>query len=386
MAWNDLTIAQRSQWMNKFRRLGISDLAQMRQTYDAVLSVPSLSSLEGPDDIRFSPAPMYKRGGKLFYQGGDEETAQPEYRMYNGTALTLEEYKELQRQAATNLAVKKALERDRGVAPIINGQPDSSCLYTATDNFGNKYRAASNPLFFKDPKKFGFEVAGPMSENPEENVGRLYQQIDETGRPFHMNFITGVGNDGKNKVTYSRGHAGNTPMTRKEWNKREVADIERMTKMATSFGKKYDPSRRQTYDEYYKQALESYNTDYVKNKNLWDSYGYETYRFVGKPEDNTAWEEQYNALPSALSRINGIKVQPYINNRVEVLQQDIMAKGGKIHINPKNKGKFNATKARTGKTTEELTHSKNPLTRRRAIFAQNAAKWKHKHSYGGFNF
>lgn len=45
------------------------------------------------------------------------------------------------------------------------------------------------------------------------------------------------------------------------------------------------------------------------------------------------------------------------------------ANGGSIHINPANKGKFNATKRRTGKTTEELTHSKNPLTRKRAIFA-----------------
>lgn len=52
--------------------------------------------------------------------------------------------------------------------------------------------------------------------------------------------------------------------------------------------------------------------------------------------------------------------------------------GGSIHINPANKGKFNATKKRTGKTTEELTHSKNPLTRKRAIFAQNAAKWHHE--------
>ena len=51
-----------------------------------------------------------------------------------------------------------------------------------------------------------------------------------------------------------------------------------------------------------------------------------------------------------------------------------MAKSG-IHINPKNKGKFNALKKKTGKSTEELTHSKNPLTRKRAIFAQNAAKW-----------
>ena len=38
-------------------------------------------------------------------------------------------------------------------------------------------------------------------------------------------------------------------------------------------------------------------------------------------------------------------------------------------IKKKNRGKFNALKKRTGKTTEELTHSKNPLTRKRAIFA-----------------
>lgn len=54
---------------------------------------------------------------------------------------------------------------------------------------------------------------------------------------------------------------------------------------------------------------------------------------------------------------------------------DMMKKGSKIHIKEKNKGKFNATKKKTGKTTEELTHSKNPVTRKRAIFAQNAAKW-----------
>ena len=48
-----------------------------------------------------------------------------------------------------------------------------------------------------------------------------------------------------------------------------------------------------------------------------------------------------------------------------------------IHINPANRGKFNATKKRTDKTTEELSHSKNPLTRKRAQFALNARKWKH---------
>jgi len=53
-------------------------------------------------------------------------------------------------------------------------------------------------------------------------------------------------------------------------------------------------------------------------------------------------------------------------------------KESKININPENKGKFNATKKATGKSTEELKHSKNPLTRKRATFAANAKKWNHK--------
>lgn len=47
----------------------------------------------------------------------------------------------------------------------------------------------------------------------------------------------------------------------------------------------------------------------------------------------------------------------------------------KIKIKPENKGKFTATKKATGKTTAQLKHSKNPLTRKRATFAANAKKW-----------
>ena len=55
----------------------------------------------------------------------------------------------------------------------------------------------------------------------------------------------------------------------------------------------------------------------------------------------------------------------------------LITEKSKIHIKKKNRGKFNATKKKTGKSTEELTHSNNPLTRKRAIFAQNAKKWHH---------
>lgn len=59
------------------------------------------------------------------------------------------------------------------------------------------------------------------------------------------------------------------------------------------------------------------------------------------------------------------------------------ADGGSIYIDPKNKGKFTETMRRTGKSAEELSHSSNPLTRKRAIFALNARKWNHKHDEGG---
>ena len=69
-----------------------------------------------------------------------------------------------------------------------------------------------------------------------------------------------------------------------------------------------------------------------------------------------------------------------LNESIEFLKRGGSIQKGKsgIHIKPENRGKFNALKRRTGKSTEELTHSKNPLTRKRAIFAQNAAKWNHK--------
>jgi hypothetical protein len=73
-----------------------------------------------------------------------------------------------------------------------------------------------------------------------------------------------------------------------------------------------------------------------------------------------------------------IKTNMDINRIISESINLILEKKNSIHIKKKNKGKFNALKKRTGKSTEELTHSKNPLTRKRAIFAQNAKKWHHK--------
>lgn len=58
MAWNDLTIPQRSQLMNMFRRNGVSSLAEMRRLYD--LSSPLV---ETPQSTLNNAAPVYVDGG-----------------------------------------------------------------------------------------------------------------------------------------------------------------------------------------------------------------------------------------------------------------------------------------------------------------------------------
>jgi len=61
----------------------------------------------------------------------------------------------------------------------------------------------------------------------------------------------------------------------------------------------------------------------------------------------------------------------------QLLCKNMATKKSGIHIKESHKGRFTAIKKKTGKTTEQLKHSKNPAVRKMATFAQNAAKWHH---------
>lgn len=79
--------------------------------------------------------------------------------------------------------------------------------------------------------------------------------------------------------------------------------------------------------------------------------------------------------------INGVadNMEKLFGGAVEENQlTEQMKYGGTIHIKPENRGKFTEYKKRTGKTTEEALHSKNPHVRKMAQFAKNARKWKHE--------
>lgn len=96
-------------------------------------------------------------------------------------------------------------------------------------------------------------------------------------------------------------------------------------------------------------------------------------------EAGNAWVQ--NTLVNNAENISTTQMQNLLGNYAAFGGPLLYSKGGSIHIKPENRGKFTETKRRTGKTTEELTHSSNPITRKRAIFAQNARKWHH--AFGG---
>jgi len=100
-----------------------------------------------------------------------------------------------------------------------------------------------------------------------------------------------------------------------------------------------------------------------------DRKAYEAFKnFINTPE-GSKFKQQYG-LEDIIDEGNHV--------HLELPKWD---KGG-IHIKSENRGKFTAYKKRTGKTTEEALHSKDPHVRQMANFAKNAKKWHHEE--GGY--
>ena len=112
---------------------------------------------------------------------------------------------------------------------------------------------------------------------------------------------------------------------------------------------------------------------------------------VGWLGGNRKAKKKAKKLNSQIDAVN-TKNLAALNDRAESIdtQNDLLAManyaayGGKIHIKKSNRGKF--TKYCGGKVTSECIakgkRSSDPAVRKRAVFAQNARKFKH--AYGGF--
>lgn len=123
----------------------------------------------------------------------------------------------------------------------------------------------------------------------------------------------------------------------------------------------------ESFKEKYENAIDT--IDYYRNlKENGEKLSQEQYEQIS---------DIVNFLKTTNTNDNPCTIE-WIETAEELLSRNnISEKKNNIEIKPENKGKFTATKKRTGKTTDELLHSKNPKTRQRANFARMAKRgWK----------
>lgn len=96
-------------------------------------------------------------------------------------------------------SLKEELNNGYGTTNLCAGD---SCMYTATDNYGKKYRISGNQSFRANPAKYGFQEINLSDIKPGDIIQDFYRG---DGIPHHA--ITFIGYDNNNKAlfNYSRG-------------------------------------------------------------------------------------------------------------------------------------------------------------------------------------
>jgi hypothetical protein len=90
---------------------------------------------------------------------------------------------------------------------------------------------------------------------------------------------------------------------------------------------------------------------------------------LGYESDAGAWRPELNRFTPRLMGAGDLRrTAKFLHPGLPV---PVGFQAGGLHLNPANKGKFTATLKRTGKTVAQLAHSKDRLTRERAIFVEN---------------
>lgn len=122
----------------------------------------------------------------------------------SNTVPTLAEYITAQIASKRATSLRKSRNRTMPAIPIINGVPNkNSCIYTATDNYGNQYRVPGNWTFYENPGKYGFKPVSLDQAVPGDII-----QVFDKGAPYHAMTLDSFDEQGRMKYNYSRGSSG----------------------------------------------------------------------------------------------------------------------------------------------------------------------------------
>ena len=377
MAWNDLSIAQRSQLMNIMRHNGITSLSEMKRLYD--LTSPSLSSL-GENTLGMQPqAPVYKGGGKKSKRGllnkekivnrvyGDafgsgENPVKSAIQQYftNPDGAPVDRIAKLQEIRDKYGLDNKTWEEAWDIWETVPDGQDKIDFYSAMYLDTVKQHEDGKRIYYGYPPIYG--TMEPSQYQPTIGRGKNAHQLNPllTDDEFD-NFVLPTWADWRGTYDSAR-------TDQRKGNVGQIYDAPYLHDAAISEGFDNKGQYISIYDVW------DYNTNYAgKNgdKVISTLTG-------GEPFDiyNRYYLDDWLDIPES-ERGN-----PYI--APSYIEAERALGGHKIHIKKANRGKFTALKKRTGHSASWFKAHVTPAQKKMATFELNARKWKKAH--GGVKF
>lgn len=338
MAWNDLSISQRSQLMNIFRRNGVTSLSDMRSLYDSSLSGFN-SSLEETTDLFGRPLSymFHNGGGKGGGSRGELDTNE-KVSFDNYT----EDVKEVESSYAPSQDIINYIKKTEAFRPNWyldgNGIPTIGYGFTGPEArrlFPNGITREQADKYFAD----SLAKRVPILAKDTPNWNTLTQNQRDALLSYHYNVGEGSYRNKHPKLQEA--------LTNKDWENV-------MLNMDAGYTDRKNPGLRIRRD--YERQLFKSGIPIPKPQ-----------RFANMtPYGSTDW---LNAVHGGGTR----------------------SSGGPIHIDPSKKGTFTAAATKHDMGVQEFASyvSAHPDTfssamRKKAAFAKAAKKFKH--SFGGIKF
>lgn len=337
----------------------------------------------------------------------------------SNTVPTLAEYITAQIASKRATSLRKSRNRTMPAIPIINGVPNkNSCIYTATDNYGNQYRVPGNWTFYENPGKYGFKPVSLDQAVPGDII-----QVFDKGAPYHAMTLDSFDEQGRMKYNYSRGSSGDESDIVKD-----SINFPNTKKIAYTFvGTQADSTQwTNDYKRLYGNQMKcggrrksqlGLDIQYggraipiARNMVYFDGNSHAAGGIgVGnnlEVEGGEVGEKKGNTLRifSAVPFLGGIspaqlvmggansnkvfKAQEEFKDRNRINDDGTMYKTGGIYIKPIKRGTFTAAAKKRGMGVQEFANKVlsnkedySPAMVKKANFARNASRWKKE--YGG---
>ena len=384
MAWNDLSIAQKSQMMNFFRQRGVNSLSEMKQLYDS--AYPS----SGQSDWGGNVPPVFADGGpvslvkRLFAKNYKNDSFGEAFRQARIDGKDFFKWNEntystdmkptiLKRDKTLNIPgiTKKQMNTMQEVWNHLRSN-NTSARNTAAI-MGNIMKESS---FNPDAVQAGGDKAVGLFQFHGDRLKDYYSYLEEIGgqdsQENQLNYILSVSrgerpdfymngyNNLKSSIDSLENIAG-----RKSWEEKELQEKK---DYFNKVYKKREQENRLFPIEDFSRAFEDENLtlDYITDLFT------DTIERAGKPE----YEKRRSYAKNIYNYFYGV---PTIAENENVS----FAQGGKIHIKKSKRGTFTAAAKKHGMSVQAFARKVlanpdeySPAMRKKANFARNASKWK----------